>query len=270
MRAGPYLQAALKRDRAIVSASLSLVVVLAAAYTIAGVGMHMSALTMTRMAIQMPGMAMPPLVWSAAYAALVFVMWWVMMVAMMAPSAAPMVLVHAAILRKREASERPFAASALFLSGYLTVWALFSMAATASQWALESIGVVTGMMEIASPLLAGTVLIAAGLYQLTPLKAACLKHCQNPVLFIVHHWRPGGGGAFRMGLAHGAFCLGCCWFLMGLLFVGGIMNLVWIAGVAIFVGFEKFAAGRRWIPLASGAALTAAGLYWIARSALAA
>ena len=119
------------------------------------------------------------------------------------------------------------------------------------------------MMEIASPAIAGLVLIAAGVYQLTPLKVACLKHCQHPLTFIVRHWRPGRMGAFRMGIEHGGYCLGCCWFLMALLFVGGIMNLIWIAGIAIYVGIEKFAAGRRWLTIASGVALTVAGLHMV-------
>ena len=107
------------------------------------------------------------------------------------------------------------------------------------------------MMEIASPMIAGVLLIGAGLYQLTPLKGACLKHCQNPLTFILHHWRPGKTGAFHMGLEHGSYCLGCCLFLMALLFVGGIMNLIWIAGIALYVGIEKFFAGHR-LAIATG------------------
>jgi predicted metal-binding membrane protein len=120
------------------------------------------------------------------------------------------------------------------------------------------------MMEIASPAIAGLVLIAAGVYQLTPWKMACLKHCQHPLTFIARHWRPGRVGAFRMGIEHGSYCLGCCWFLMALLFVGGIMNVIWIAGIAIYVGIEKFAARRRWLTVASGVALTVAGLRMVA------
>jgi predicted metal-binding membrane protein len=192
-----------------------------------------------------------------------------MMIAMMVPSAAPVVLIHAAIGRKRPKEDRPLAATALFAAGYLVVWAGFSLVATGLQRGLESIGVVTGMMEIASPAVAGLVLVAAGLYQLTPLKEACLRHCQQPVVFILHHWRPGGGGAFRMGLEHGGYCLGCCWFLMALLFVGGVMNLIWIAGIAIYVGIEKLAAGRPRLSSGTGAVLALAGLYVVARPYLA-
>ena len=119
------------------------------------------------------------------------------------------------------------------------------------------------------PTIAGLVLIAAGLYQLTPFKYACLTHCQSPLTFILHHWRPGRAGAFRMGIEHGGFCLGCCWFLMALLFFGGIMNLIWIAGIAIYVGIEKFAAGHRWLTIAVGVSLIVVGLKIVVSSFLA-
>jgi predicted metal-binding membrane protein len=264
------LETVMKRDRLVVIAGLFVVVALAAAYTIAGIGMSMSALTMTKMAVEMPGMAMQPAAWSPGYAALIFLMWWVMMVAMMVPSAAPAVLLYAAIARRQRQAGPPLVATALFLGGYLAVWALFSLVAAGLQWGLESIGVVTGMMEIASPVLAGLVLVAAGLYQLTPLKQACLRHCRSPLMFIAEHWRPGPSGAFRMGLSHGGYCLGCCWFLMALLFVGGIMNLIWIAGLAVYVGLEKFAGHHRWLTTGTGVALTLAGLAVLARPLLSA
>jgi predicted metal-binding membrane protein len=270
MTASSALEAVLKRDRLVVMAGLTAVFVVSAAYTVAGIGMNMSAVTMTRMAIRMPGMMMQPAQWTPAHAFLVFLMWWVMMIAMMIPSAAPMVLLHAAIGRKQAKSGRPLAATAVFALGYLALWAGFSLIATLAQWGLETIGVATGMMEIASPKIAGLVLVLAGLYQFTPLKHACLRHCQSPIGFIAHHWRPGAGGAWRMGLEHGTFCLGCCWFLMALLFVGGIMNLIWIAGIALYVGIEKFAAGRRWVTTVMGAALTLAGFCAMARPLFAA
>ena len=262
------LESVLKRDRMLVMIALAVIVVVAAAYTLASVGMNMSAITMTKMAIEMPGMAMKPVDWSTSYALIIFLMWCLMMIAMMVPSAAPMVLIHAAIGRKQEV-DRPLAATALFVLGYVTVWMAFSLVATAVQWGLKSLGVLTGMMEIASPMIAGVLLISAGLYQLTPLKGACLKHCQNPLTFILHHWRPGKAGAFRMGLEHGSYCLGCCLFLMALLFVGGIMNLIWIAAIALYVGIEKFSAGHR-LAIATGVTLTAAGLFMLARPLLAA
>ena len=263
MRAATALEIALRRDRVIVIAGLAVAVVLAAVYTVLGVGMHMSALSMTRMAIEMPGMAMRPAVWSPTYALLVFLMWWVMMVAMMVPSAAPAILLYAGLARKRKAANKPYAAASIFLAGYLFVWAVFSLVATALQWGLQSVGLVSGMMAVASRPLAGAVLILAGLYQLTPLKGACLRHCQHPLMFLMHHWKPGAAGALRMGAEHGGYCLGCCWILMGLLFVGGVMNLIWIAGIAVYVGVEKFAAGRRWVTTGLGLALTVAG-GWLA------
>jgi predicted metal-binding membrane protein len=264
------LEISLRRDRAVLLAGLAAVVIMAAIYTISGAGMAMSALAMTRMAVEMPGMMMQPASWSAGYGVLVFLMWWVMMIAMMVPSAAPAILIHAGIVRKRKSAGQPYASTFCFLSGYLVAWGVFSLVATVLQYSLESVGVMTGMMEIASPLIAGSVLIMAGLYQLTPLKDACLRHCQHPLLFFLHHWKPGGAGAFRMGAEHGGYCLGCCWFLMALLFVGGIMNLFWIAGIAIYVGMEKLAAGHRWVTTGAAAVLTIAGLMIAAMPYLAA
>ena len=260
MAGATALERALRRDRLIVIGGLAGVVLLAAAYTVLGAGMNMSALTMTRMAVAMPGMMMQPASWTPGYALLVFLMWFVMMVAMMVPSAAPTVLLYAGLVRKRKAAHAPYVPASVFLAGYLVVWGLFSLIAGALQWALEQIGLVTGMMELASRPLAGAVLVVAGLYQLTPFKAACLRHCQHPLTFLIHHWKPGAGGAFRMGAENGVFCLGCCWFLMALLFVGGIMNLFWIAGLAIYVGIEKLAADRPWVTRGLGGLLIVAGL----------
>jgi predicted metal-binding membrane protein len=266
---GSSLEFVLKRDRVVVMIGLGLVVLLAVAYTIIGVGMNMSALTMTRMSIEMPGMAMQPVDWSVGYALVVFLMWCVMMVAMMVPSAAPLVLIHAVAGRKQKEGNHPLAATVIFMMGYLVVWTLFSLFATALQWGLYSLGIISGMLQIVSPAIAGLVLMTAGLYQLTPLKGACLKHCQQPLSFILFHWRPGKRGAFRMGVEHGTYCLGCCWLIMMLLFVGGIMNLLWIAGIAIYVGTEKFAIRYRWLTLFTGVALTLAGTLMVGSSFIA-
>jgi predicted metal-binding membrane protein len=264
MTATSRLEQILRRDRLLVLLALAAVVVLAAAYTVAGIGMDMSALTMTRMAIEMPGMMMQPAQWSAGYAAVMFLMWWVMMIAMMVPSATPAILLYASVARKQPNHPAPFLATFIFLSGYLVAWAFFSLVATALQWALEKAGIITGMMEIGAPVFAGSILMAAGLYQLTPLKQACLRHCQHPVLFVMHHWRPGRTGAFEMGLRHGVHCLGCCWLLMALLFVGGVMNLLWIAGIAIYVGVEKLAGRWRLLPDVAALVLAGSGLWLIA------
>ena len=258
--AATALERALRRDRLIVIIGLAGVVALAAIYTVLGIGMSMSAVTMTRMAIEMPGMMMASTEWTPRYAALVFLMWWVMMIAMMVPSAAPTVLLYANLVRKSKAKHRPYAPVSVFLAGYLIVWAGFSLAATLAQWLLVSIGHVSGMMEITHAPIAAGLLVAAGLYQLSPLKQACLRHCQHPLVFLMHNWKPGNTGALRMGMQNGLYCLGCCWVLMALLFVGGVMNLLWIAGLAMFVGVEKLAAHHRWFVAVSAVGLIVAGV----------
>jgi predicted metal-binding membrane protein len=184
--------------------------------------------------------------WQTADALLMFLMWVVMMVAMMVPSAAPMILLFAAIARKSKDQGQPIASAAVFASGYLVMWIVFSALATGLQWGLEQMALLSPMMTVRAPLLGGLLLIVSGLYQLTPLKHVCLENCRSPVRFLTSHWRDGAGGAFVMGLDHGLFCLGCCWVLMALLFVGGVMNLLWIAAMAGFVLIEKLLPyGRR-------------------------
>jgi predicted metal-binding membrane protein len=214
----------------------------------------------------MQSMAMPTLEpWSVGDFTLMFVMWAVMMVAMMTPSAAPMILLHAAIIRKRPEPDRPATATAAFTAGYLVLWTGFSALATLLQWALEQAALLSPMMVSTSPYLGGALLIAAGVYQITPLKNACLQHCRSPVHFLTSHWRKGTGGAFRMGLAHGLYCIGCCWVLMALLFVGGVMNLLWIAAIAIFVLMEKITPHGHLISRATGGMLALGGLWLIAQ-----
>ncbi len=258
------VEALLRRDRAILLCALAALTTLAAAYTVLGVGMGMSAAEMTAGGITAGGMTgggmMTPAAWTPAYAVLVFLMWWVMMIAMMTPSAAPMILLHAAVKRKTEPAADAAVLSAVFLGGYLAVWALFGAGATALQWALELRGLVSpAMMALTSTALGGLILLAAGLYQFTPVKHACLAHCRSPAHFLSRHHRPGAAGAFRLGVIHGAYCLGCCWFLMALLFVGGVMNLYWIAGLALFVMAEKLLPRGELVARVAGAALAAGG-----------
>jgi predicted metal-binding membrane protein len=167
------------------------------------------------------------------------VMWAIMMVGMMLPSATPMTLLYAGMVRKAERQGTPMAPTAAFVSGYLAMWCLFSVAATLAQWGLHEVAMLSPMMMAKSHIFGGSLLIVAGVYQLTPWKTVCLNHCRSPAHFIATHWRAGANGAFRLGLHHGAFCLGCCWALMGLLFVGGVMNVLWIAAITIFVFLEK-------------------------------
>jgi predicted metal-binding membrane protein len=227
--------ALLRRDRAVVLSGLAAVVVLAWAYLLFGAGIKMEMMDMG--GGQM--MAMSP-EWTLGYGALIFVMWAVMMVAMMLPSAAPTILLAAALDRRRSTASAP-QQGMLFASGYLLVWSGFSLAATLLQWGLDQAGLLSETMAAGNRILAGAVLIAAGVYEWTPLKNACLAHCRSPIAFLVQHWRRGRLGAVVTGMRHGLFCLGCCWMLMALLFVGGLMNLLWVAAIALLVLIEKTA-----------------------------
>lgn len=254
------LEHLLRRDRLVVALGLAVAVALAWVFLAVGAGMDTG---MADMAMDMP---MP---WSPFYAALVFVMWWVMMIAMMVPSAAPAILLFAAIRRKQGPADHASAQAWIFCGGYLAMWAGFSLLATLAQWVLEHAGLLSMAIATTSAVLGGVILLAAGLYQVTPLKQACLRYCQNPVLFLSRYWQGGAAGAFRMGLRHGAYCLGCCWFLMALLFVGGVMNLGWIAGIALYVAAEKLLPVGRTLSCLAGAALCAAGALLLTRALVA-
>lgn len=266
MADGPQLRKALlRRDGWWLAAALAVIVGLAWGWLLSGAGMEMSAVAMTAMA-GMDGWLMAPAVWTPGYAALIFAMWWVMMVAMMLPSAAPMLLLFARVQRQSHSDTAPWVPVGLFAAGYLLAWGGFSLAATALQWGLESMRWLSPMLQTSSRWLGAGILIAAGLWQLTPLKSACLGHCRSPLSFVMGRWRAGPVGALRMGLEHGAFCLGCCWFLMTLLFFGGVMNLYWIVGLAVFVLLEKTLPLGHWLARVSGIALVAGGLALLIRA----
>jgi predicted metal-binding membrane protein len=254
------IERAVKRDRTIVLVALISVIFLSWVYVLAGAGMGMSAFEMTRMSGDGTMSMMVPAQWSIDYAGVMFLMWWVMMIAMMLPSATPMVLLFATMNRKQKEKGNAYVPTVLFASAYLVVWAWFGVVAVALQWGLEATALLSPMLVSTSEFLGGGLLLAAGIYQLTPIKQACLKHCRSPLQFVLSHWRSGRGGAFRMGVEHGAYCVGCCWFLMGLLFVGGIMNLYWIAGLAIFVFLEKTIPVGHWISYMVGFALIVWGI----------
>lgn len=258
------LEAVLRRDRWVLLAALIVILTLAWGWLLAGAGMDMSAVEMTAMA-GMDGWLMQSAVWSPAYAALIATMWWVMMVAMMLPSAAPMLLLFARVNRKDKSVDAPLVPTALFAAGYLVAWGGFSVIATGLQWGLESLRLLSPMLETTNRWLGAGILIAAGLWQLTPLKARCLSHCRSPLGFLAQHWRAGPAGALRMGLEHGAYCLGCCWFLMALLFFGGVMNLYWIVGLAVFVLVEKTVRSGQWVARAVGIALILWGIGLLAQ-----
>jgi predicted metal-binding membrane protein len=203
--------------------------------------------------------AMAPVAWTPGYAVLMFFMWWIMMMAMMLPSATPMILLFAAINRKQRDKSAPYVPTGIFAAGYLLIWGAFSLVAVSTQWGLERSSLLSSTMASTSVLLGACLLIAAGVYQLTPLKHACLRHCRSPFAFVTQHWRPGDLGALRMGIEHGAFCTGCCWFLMALLFYGGIMNLYWIVGLALYVLLEKTIPAGHWLGRIAGVLLIAWG-----------
>ena len=214
----------------------------------------------------MAGMAMPLATrWTPAAFALSFAMWWVMMIGMMVPNAVPMVLTFATLNRNKRARGQGFVPTSVFVLGYLIAWGGFSVAATLAQWALDRAALLSPMLAATSPVFGGGLVILAGLYQFTPLKQVCLRHCRSPFAFVLNHWRDGWAGALRMGLEHGGICLGCCWVLMVLLFAVGVMNLVWVAGIAAFVFAEKLLPGGVWIGRAGGGAMLAFGVYLLTR-----
>ena len=230
--------------------ALGIVVLSSWTYLLSGAGTGMSESEMSSLDSAL-GSARPmgepmsvmatPARWDLEYAGMMVGMWWLMMIAMMVPSAAPMILLYAGIARRqREEGSDVLLPTGIFAWGYLAVWGVFSVIATALQWGFEAAGILSPViMTPTSLLFAAAILVAAGFYQLSPAKRACLSHCRGPIQFLMSHWRPGRWGAVRMGVVHGLYCLGCCWALMALLFVGGVMNLYWIGGLAILILLEK-------------------------------
>jgi predicted metal-binding membrane protein len=263
------LERLLRRDRAVSAAGIVVLCLLAWVYVVAGAGLGMSAWRMTTVSLfphksmaaapaDTGGMDMPTemmstgaVAWDAAMWALIIAMWWVMMIAMMIPSVAPTILLYARVYRHAAAGEqivRKVAPTSSFASGYILVWLIFSVVAAVLQWLLVRTDLLSYlMMGSQSPWLSGCVLIAAGLYQMSPWKSACLAHCRSPTEFLTRYWRPGAAGALRLGTLHGVYCVGCCWVLMALLFVGGVMNLVWIGVLAALVLAEKVLPGGPWL-----------------------
>lgn len=281
------LEAVMRRDRMVVTASLVVIAVLAWAYvlwlaaamvmpgsSVPGGAGDVAATDMSNMdmsSTDMGGMDMGATVapgfraWAMADFAFIFTMWAVMMVGMMTPSVAPMLLLYAGVGRKAQADGRPIASTGWFFAGYLTVWVVFSIVATGAQWLLARLALLNPSMATDSAILGGLVLIAAGLYQWTPMKGVCLRQCQAPIAFLASHggFRSAPLGALRLGIDHGAYCLGCCWALMALLFVGGVMNVLWIAGIAILVLLEKTVPTGQAIPRISGLLMAATGAWLI-------
>ncbi len=248
-------ESALRRDRLLVFVSLVALAALAWLY------LWLEADAMDRMMAGLRPMAMHPTDADIGTFLLVFAMWAVMMAGMMLPSAASMLLFYASMVRKKGAPETPLPAVWIFAGGYLLVWTVFSLAATALQVAFEHLALASTMMVSTSKWLTGILLVGAGLYQWSSLKDRCLGTCRSPLGFILSQWRPGRLGALRMGAAHGLYCVGCCWALMLLLFVGGVMNLLWVALIAGFVLLEKIVPHGRILGRAAGVAFIGAGIY---------
>ncbi len=232
MTSAPVLERIARNERAVVLTGVAAVAVLGLLATLHSGDMLM--------------MTSPAAGNMAGYGVLLFVMWWTMMMAMMLPSAAPAILTFGTLSRKFAGTDNSAAPVAMFVAGYALIWTGFSAAAVVLQLLLSEVIALSMMMAVTSTVIGGGLLIAAGIYQLSPLKQACLRQCQAPLMFLGQHWQPGNRGALAMGLRHGVYCLGCCWVLMGLLFYGGVMELRWIVGLALYVALEKLIpAGNR-------------------------
>jgi predicted metal-binding membrane protein len=248
------IERVVRQDRVFVILGLVVMAGLAWAYTV-------------QLAVAMGDMAMAHVhPWDAMDLFMMFVMWAVMMMAMMLPSAAPMILIFAAIQRRRRQAQSPSVPTGLFALSYVVVWAGFSIVATGANWALHQGGLMSGMSGAALPVIAGLLLVAAGVFQWTRLKNACLTRCRSPLAFLMTEWRDGRRGALVMGVRHGVYCMLCCWALMSLLFVLGVMNLVWIAVLTAIVLMEKVAPGGIWISRGLGILLIGWGAWTISGS----
>jgi predicted metal-binding membrane protein len=263
------LETVLRRDRLVVAAALGTIAALAWSYVLwLAADMDMGGMDMTGFRMIPAGigiMAPANAPWKPIEFAYVFAMWAVMMVGMMAPSASPMILMYVRVGRQLSAAGKRFAPTGWFAGGYFLAWTGFALAATFMQWVLERAALLDAEMASASALLGGIVLIAAGVYQWTPLKDVCLAHCQSPLQFLMRHggFRGDITGSLLLGLRHGAYCIGCCWVLMALLFVGGVMNVLWIALLAVLVLLEKLTPFGRWIARGAGAAILASGIWML-------
>lgn len=244
----------LKRDKLLLFLSLIFITALSWFYMfhLAGKMDHASMSVMPQM-----------MKWDLVRFLLTFIMWFVMMIAMMVPSVTPAVFIFSSVYKKRVENEKPFAPSWIFLLGYLTIWLVFSFFATTIQWFLHNIALLSPMMKTTDNLLGGLILIGCGIFQWSSFKYACLKHCRTPLDFLMEEWREGKLGAYIMGLRHGSYCLGCCWLLMLLLFLTGVMNLLWVALIALFVLIEKTAPKGIWISRFTGVILIVLGVWLI-------
>ena len=252
----------LARDRRLIAAALAALAVLAWSYLLV-LSKQMSAdasVAWIPSVLAMPGMGDEP-GGSLQLLPLTVLMWWTMMIGMMVPSAAPMILQFGNVQRRELAAESPKLRVALFTAGYLAIWGAFSLLAAVAQLALTKLGLLAPLDLTVTGWLGALLVALAGIYQLTPLKNACLRRCHSPAEFLSSHWRRGNSGALRMGIDHGVYCVGCCWLLMSLLFVVGVMNLIWVAVIAVFVLIEKLVPQGETTAKINGAALLALALF---------
>ena len=279
----PKLSIVLEKDNLIVYLSIFFIVIITGLYTIFGIGMPMSAIEMTKMSgifsmtssmemnMNMGSNNMNMNMgsnnmdinngWSISMAISMFLMWWLMMIAMMTPSAAPTLLLFHNLKKIGSEEKKALSYTYLFLFGYLIIWAIFSLIACIIHKFFDNSSITdVAMMQLKSVQFSGILLITAGVYQFTPLKNACLEKCRSPIDFLSSNNRKGVQGSFIMGAHHGLFCLGCCWALMALLFVGGVMNLFWITGLALYVLFEKIIIKAGWLDKIMGLILIVFGI----------
>jgi predicted metal-binding membrane protein len=264
------VEAILRRQRLIVGGCLAVLVGFAWLYLIhskTSMGGMAGMTDMDMSEMNMPGMVMPGNeAWGPTAILLLFAMWTVMMIAMMVPSAAPMVLALLAMNHRRQTTDQRLMPIGIFLLGYLAIWTAYSAFATFAQWSLHRAALLSSVMTTTSPKLNGALLIAAGVFQWTPLKRTCLNGCRSPLSFLMSKWREGSRGALIMGLRHGTYCVGCCWVLMALLFVAGVMNLLWVAAIALFVMTEKLFPKGELLGHLAGVALVISGVALIAHT----
>lgn len=270
---GGALAAALRRDRAIVLAALLLLAALAWSYVI-WLAAQMNAPVAAGMS-SMPGMTMDGggamfaahTGWASGYFLYIFTMWAVMMIGMMTPTVMPMVLIYARVAQQDAATHRRVAPAGWFAAGYLAAWTLFALIAAFAQWGIERLALLTPMMASENHRVGGSALIAVGIYQWLPIKDACLSQCRSPLSFMQRNggFQPGARGSLRLGFLHGLYCVGCCWALMAVLFVVGVMNLLWIAALMFAVLLEKIIPGGRYFARFTGAGAIAAGIWMICR-----
>jgi len=252
------IEAVLKKDRTILIISITVIIALSWGYMFYLAG----SMSSPEMVMVNPA----PRIWNSTDLIFIFVMWAVMMIAMMLPSATPMLLMFSKVNRKDKQLRQPIFLTAIFLLGYLTVWTGFSLLATLFQWYLHNVSLLSSMMVSNNPVFGGVLLVSTGIFQFTSLKKACLNHCRSPLGFLLNEWKDGKSGAFYMGFKHGIFCVGCCWLLMSLLFVTGVMNLLWVAIIAVYVLIEKIIPSGRFVSRATGLIIILYGIWLFSKN----